>query len=63
MTTLVNVQYNTDKLKGAIKMDKEKKQVIQVRVTKEEKEAVKKLAEQAHLSISSYVRSQLLSAK
>lgn len=44
-------------------MNKEKKQVIQVRVTKEEKEAVKKLAEQAHLSISSYVRSQLLSAK
>lgn len=61
---LVNMQYNIDKLKiGAIKMDKEKKQVIQVRVTKEEKEAVKKLAEQAHLSISSYVRSQLLSAK
>lgn len=63
MTTLVNMQYNIDKLKGAIKMNKEKKQVIQVRVTKEEKEAVKKLAEQAHLSISSYVRSQLLSAK
>lgn len=63
MTTLVNMQYNIDKLKGAIKMDKEKKQVIQVRVTKEEKEAVKKLAEKAHLSISSYVRSQLLSAK
>lgn len=57
------MQYNRDKLKGAIKMDKEKKQVIQVRVTTEEKEAVKKLAEKAHLSISSYVRSQLLSAK
>lgn len=60
---LVDMQYNIDKLKGAIKMDKEKKQVIQVRVTKEEKEAVKKLAEKAHLSISSYVRSQLLSTK
>ncbi|WP_371824400.1 DUF6290 family protein [Lactobacillus taiwanensis] len=37
--------------------------VIQIRVTKDEKEAVKKLAEKAHLSISSYVRSRLLSAK
>lgn len=42
---------------------KEKKQVIQVRVTNDEKLAIKKLAEKAHLSLSSYVRSQLLSAE
>lgn len=41
----------------------DKKQVLQVRVSPSEKEAIKKLAEEAHLSISSYVRSQLLSAK
>lgn len=41
----------------------DKKTVIQVRVTQDEKETIKKLADEAHLSVSAYVRSQLLSAR
>ena len=40
----------------------EKKEVIQVRVSRAEKEQIQKLADMAHLSMSSYVRNQLLSA-
>lgn len=41
----------------------EKKEVIQVRVSPDEKKTIQKLADEAHLSMSSYVRNQLLSAK
>lgn len=61
MTYDINLQYNLCKLKGADNMA-EKKEVIQVRVSPDEKRTIQKLAEKAHLSMSSYVRSQLLSA-
>lgn len=60
------MRYNRITLKeGVVKMaiTAEKKQILQVRVSPSEKETIKKLAEEAHLSISSYVRSQLLTAK
>lgn len=58
------MQYNRITLKErVVKMATTKKQILQVRVSPSEKEKIKKLAEEAHLSISSYVRSQILSAK
>lgn len=61
LTYDIVLQYNLCKLKGADKMA-EKKEVIQVRVSPDEKKTIQKLADEAHLSMSSYVRSQLLSA-
>lgn len=39
----------------------EKKEVIQVRVSPDEKKQIQKLADQAHLSMSSFIRNQLFS--
>ena len=37
--------------------------ILQIRVSKEEKEAMKKIADEKHISVSSLIRATILSSK